>query len=72
MGSYDENKIVNFIESYFNKYITENFALWDVYRLNYEDGEFKDLTVYYHTWEGNDIVKSYIQHVIEIPYTDIT
>ena len=72
MGSYVENKIVNFIESYFNKYITENFALWDVYRLNYEDGEFKSLTVYYHTWEGNDIVKSYIQHVIEIPYTDIT
>ena len=71
MGSHVDAKIANFIESYFNKYVTENVALWDYYVLNYEDCEFKDLTVYYHTWEGNDIVKEYKRHVIKIPYTEI-
>lgn len=64
-------KIVSFIESYFNKYITEKFAIWDYYILNYEDDEFKYLTVFYHTWEGNDIVKEYIQRVIKIPYNNL-
>lgn len=64
-------KIVNFIEYYFSKYITKNFAIWDYYILNYEDDEFTTLTVYYHTWEGNGNVKEYIQHVIKIPYTHI-
>ena len=72
-----EGFVVNFIESYFNKYIAENFAIWDYYILNYENyenyenDEFTTLTVYYYTWEGNSIVKGYIQHVIKIPYTNI-
>lgn len=71
MDSHVNIKIINFIDSYFKKYITKNFAIWDYYILNYEVDEFKELTVYYHTWEGNDIVKEYKQHVINIPYTDI-
>ena len=71
MDSHIDIKIVNFIKSYFSKYITENFAIWDYYILNYEVNGFTTLTVYYHTWEGNGIVKEYIQHVIKIAYTDI-
>ena len=71
MNSHMNIKIVNFIESYFNKYITKNFAIWDYYILNYEVDEFTTLTVHYHTWEGNGKVKEYIQHVVKIPYTDI-
>lgn len=71
MDSYIGTKIVNFIQSYFDKYITENFAIWDYYILNYEVDEFVTLTVYCHTWEGNGIVKEYIQRVIKIPYIDI-
>lgn len=71
MNEHVNVKIVNFIDSYFNKYITENFAIWDCYILNYEDDEFTTLIVHYHTWEGNSIVKEYIQHVIKIPYTYI-
>ena len=33
------------------------------------DEDFKYIKVYYHTWEGKDIVKHYIQHSIKIPYT---
>ena len=62
---------MNFIESYFKKYNTENFAFWDYYILNYEVYEFTTLTVYYHTWEGNGNIKEYKRHVIKIPYTDI-
>lgn len=71
MDSHIDIKIVNFIKSYFNKYITENFAIWDYYILNYKVNEFTILTVYYHTWEGNGNVKEYIQHVVKIPYIDI-
>jgi N-acetylmuramoyl-L-alanine amidase len=34
MDSHIDTKILDFIESYFNKYITENFAIWDYYILN--------------------------------------
>ena len=64
-----ESKIINFIESYLKKHITNNIAIWDYYILDYFDEEFQYLNVYYHTWEGNDIVKHYIPHFIKIPYT---
>ena len=64
-----ENKIINFIESYLKKHIIDNIAIWDYYILDYFDGEFQYLNVYYHTWEGNDIVKHYTPHFIKIPYT---
>ena len=64
-------KIINFIETYFKKYNNENFAIWDYYILRHENGEFTTLNVYYHTWDGNGVVKEYTEHVIKIPYTDI-
>ena len=67
-----EAKIINFIESYLKKHITDNFALWDYYIIDYFDSNVPSLTIYYHTWEGNDIVKHYIQHSIKTPYTSIT
>ena len=50
MNEHVNVKMVKFIESYFNKYITENFAIWDYYILNYENDEFTTLTVYYNTF----------------------
>lgn len=64
-----ESKIINFIESYLKKHITDNIAIWDYYILDYFDEDFQCLKVYYHTWEGNDIVKQYTSHFIKIPYT---
>lgn len=66
-----ESKIINFIESYLKKHITDNIAIWDCYVLDYFDSNGPCLTIHYHTWEGNDIVKHYIQHSIKIPYTPI-
>ena len=36
-----------------NSYIITINKIWDYYILNYEDDEFTNLTVYYHTWEEN-------------------
>ena len=63
-----ENKIINFIESNFKKYVIDDTATWDYYILDFDE-DFKYIKVYYHTWEGKDIVKHYIQHSIKIPYT---
>ena len=71
MDNFTDTKIINFIESYFKKHITDDFALWDYYVLDYFDSNGPCLTIYYHTWEGNDIVKHYIRHSIKIPYTPI-
>ena len=64
-----ENKIINFIESNFKKYVIDDTAIWDCYVLEYFDINAPYLTIHYHTWEGNDIVKHYIPHFIKIPYT---
>ena len=66
-----ENKIINFIESNFKKYVIDDNAIWDCYVLEYFDINAPYLTIHYHTWEGNDIVKHYIQNSIKIPYTPI-
>ena len=66
-----ENKIINFIESNFKKYVIDDTAICDCYVLEYFDINAPYLTIHYHTWEGNDIVKHYIQNSIKIPYTPI-
>ena len=70
MYDFTNTKIINFIESNFKKYVIDDTAIWDCYVLEYFDIA-PYLTIHYHTWEGNDIVKHYIQNSIKIPYTPI-
>lgn len=71
MYDFTNTKIINFIESNFKKYVIDDTAIWDWYVLEYFDINAPYLTIHYHTWEGNDIVKHYIQNSIKIPYTPI-
>lgn len=71
MDNFTDTKIINFIEFNFKKYVIDNTAIWDYYILEYFDSNVPYLTIHYHTWEGNDIVKHYIQHSIKIPYVSI-
>ena len=71
MYDFTNTKIINFIESNFKKYVIDDTAIWDCYVLEYFDINAPYLTIHYHTWEGNDIVKHYIQNSIKIPYTHI-
>ena len=70
-ANYERYEGENIFHNKINKYLHDNIdenAIWDFYLINYEDDE---LTVYYHTWEGNGIVKEYIQHINKISYKEI-
>ena len=64
-----------------DKYFSENIgidgrSIWDSYILNYEhlDKEriyFKNITIRYHTWEGNKLPYHYVSKSITIPFKDI-
>jgi hypothetical protein len=65
-----KTRIINFIESYLKKHVKNETAIWDYYILDFDE-DFEFINVYYHTWEGNDVVKYYTPHFIKIPYTPI-
>lgn len=65
------------IDKYFSKNIgIDGRSIWDSYVLKYEHLDktsikFNNITIYYHTWEGNKIPYHRVYKSITIPFKDI-